>query len=131
MGALFVGIQSGPTDHRHTVSETADPSWAEQTEFYYQYENLSSGAQDVFKETVESDSAVYTSEPAGSEFNYPGGSGFELYVIEYQNITYLFETGIDPSPLQPVLTGSIWISGIVGVILVLLGGFRLVTTARE
>lgn len=96
VGALFVSVSSLTDTHRHTVSETADPHLGEDSESYYHYENLSSEAQEVFRETLDSDSAVYTAEPAAPEFEYPGGSAFELYVIEYQNTTYTFETGIDP-----------------------------------
>lgn len=127
---LPIAVELTADQHRHVVSETAEAPIEPGSPNYYRYEELSPEARNVFREALDADAPVYTAGPVAPELEYPSGSAFELYIVEYENATYVFETGVDP-PVPPGIGSWVLLGGLAGVVLLVAGGYPLVRERRS
>lgn len=136
--AAFVGTSDWTGTYSHTASvderyvDSDEPLPGERVEF----ESLSSEEREVFVEAVESNDAVWTTDPIGDRFAYPKGTaGAEWYFVEYEGETYQFATK-DEDRFTAFLSLTTAVgAGLSGLALVVTGlvrvaGTRHATAAR-
>jgi hypothetical protein len=128
--AFFTGVAVVETSeqlqpYRHSTS-IADVSNSQEA---IQYDDLSQRGKSVFRDAVEAESSVYTSDPA-PDFGYPPNEGPTFDLITYQDTTYRLSTeevtGLSPTAKRGVQL----VLAALGIGL-LIGAFWPVTSANQ
>lgn len=125
VGSVFVGASSLTDTYRHDAQRVGGDGSTLADSAVLEAKDLTLSERAIVLEAVASPSAVWTADPVGLEFRYPGGTERAEYIVELDGVRYSLETSAVTRPVAMVVTGISVSLAFAGVLLLLAGATPL------